>query len=130
MCIRDRYYVDILHSICITFLSFPAPAVNCIYQYETNILPILLDPPKNVFWSLENVYSVCNTVILPVLLLLLLLFAMPIYRPKSKNIVCLSFFKFLSSSLAKYEIMPFHIIFRTKLKQKSAIIYYFVSKEI
>ena len=50
-----------------------------------------------------------------------------IYRPKV-NIVCLSFFKFsLSSSLAKsmlYKIMPFHTIFCTKLKKKSAIPYY------
>ena len=51
--------VCILYSICITFLSFPAPAVNCIYQYETYILPHIIGPSKeNVFWALENMYCI------------------------------------------------------------------------
>ena len=51
--------VCLLYSICITFLSFPAPAVNCIYQYETYILPILLDPPKRMYFEPWRICILC-----------------------------------------------------------------------
>ena len=92
---------DFIKGWCAIHYSFHEFLKNLLYS-ENRLTSYLAKKIK-----FQNIASSLTFMSLPVLLL----FA--IYRWSKVNIV----FHFFSSLLAKYEIMPFHIIFRTKLKR-------------
>ena len=126
--IKYNIQIDIYIAFVLLFCPFLLLLSIVFINMRLTSSPYYWTPQRECILSLgEYVFCVCNTVILPVLLLLLLLFAIPRYL-QTKSKYCMSYFlSSLSSSLAKsmlYKIMPFHTIFCTKLKKKSAIPYY------